>query len=109
MKTQNQNPKIEVVKYKGVDYKIRTLEIRDRVGKEVLKSEIRVAPIELNEAYNNNAMSVKGSKEQLLDASIDYYVTKEQLETLPSVITQNDMVEVMAELMSIGCEVESNW
>ncbi len=109
MKTQNQNPKIEVVKYKGVDYKIRTLEVRDRVGKEVLRSEIRVAPIELNEAYNNDKMSLKGSKEQLLDASIDYYVTKEQLETLPKIITQRDMAEVMAELMSIGCEVNQEW
>lgn len=109
MKNQNQNPKIEVVKYKGVEYKIRTLEVRDKVAGEILKSEIRVAPIELNEAYDNDKMNDVNSKEKQIDAGIDYYVTNEQLESLPNVITQSDMAEVIAELMSIGCEVEAKW
>jgi len=107
MKTQNQNPKIEVVKYKGVDYKIRTIEVRDRLNGVVLTSKIRIAPIELNEAYNEKRINIHGSKEQVLDASIDHYVTKEVIKSLPNVITSNDIMETMIAVMS--CEVESEW
>jgi hypothetical protein len=92
--------KTEIVKYKGVEYKVRTLEVRDNIDGEVLKSTIKIAPIGLNESYDENKMSVHSSKEQILDASIDHYVTDEVLESLPNVVTQHDIMEVMMEVMS---------
>jgi hypothetical protein len=49
-------------------------------------------------------MSIHGSDEQKLDASIDYYVSKEVMESLPDVITGRDVNEILVELMS--CEEE---
>jgi hypothetical protein len=106
---KNQKAKTRIVKYKGVEYKVRTLEVRDNINGEVLTSTICLAPIELDEAYDNDAMSVHGSKEQILDASIDHYVTKEIIDNLPDVVTPYDMSEVMAEIMNLGIEVEEDW
>jgi hypothetical protein len=92
--------KTEIVKYKGVNYKVRTIEVRDKIEGEVLTSTIKIAPIELNEAYDEKKMSVHGSKEQMLDASIDHYVTDEVMESVPSVVTQHDVMEVMMDMMS---------
>ena len=89
--------KTEIVKYKGVEYKVRTLEIRSKIEGEVLKSTIRVAPRSLNEAYDDNKMSTHGSREQKLDASIDHYVSDEAMENLPNVVTDLDIEEVMME------------
>jgi hypothetical protein len=96
----NNVSKTEIVKYKGVDYKVRTIEVRDKIDGEVLTSTIKIAPIELNEAYDEKKMSVHGSKEQMLDASIDHYVTNEVMESVPSVVTQHDVMEVMMDMMS---------
>jgi hypothetical protein len=96
----------EIVNYKGVDYKIRTIEVRDNIAGELLESKIRIAPIELNEAYNDNNMSKQGSKEQVLDASIDYYVTKSVMKSVPNVITNHDIAEVMMDIVSCSVEAE---
>ncbi len=104
MKNQNQNPQIELVKYKGVEYTIRTIEVRDRLNGVSLNSKIRLAPIELNEAYDDEKISVHGSKEQVLDAKIDHYVTQSVINSLPNIITPIDVAETIMSVMS--CEVD---
>jgi nitrate reductase alpha subunit len=93
-----------VVNYKGKNYKIRTIKVRDKIAGEILESEIKIAPIALNEAYDDKGMSVHGSKEQKLDASIDHYVTNELMESVPEVITDRDIAEVMMDI--VGCSEE---
>ena len=96
--------KNQTIKYKGSKYQIRTIEIRDKVDNQILKLEIKIASKELNKIYDESRMSIHGSDEQKLDASIDYYVSKETMESLPDVITGRDVNEILVELMS--CEEE---
>ncbi len=91
--------KNKIVKYNGKSYKVRTIEVRDNIEGQVLTSTITIAPIALNEAYNEKKMSEHGSDEQKLDASIDHYVTNDVLESIPSVVTQNDVAEVIMDIM----------
>lgn len=98
----------ETVTYKGKNYKVRTIEVRDSIDLEdgkglvTLGHKLRIASESLNKAYSDN-VNVHGTEEQKLDASIDHYVTNEVLNTLPSVITSRDMVEILG-----GIEIEEN-
>ena len=87
----------EQVSYKGKSYPIRTIELRSRIGKQVLISTIKVAPKSLSWAYDEKNMEKHNSTEQKLDASIYCYVEDEMLETLPKVMSDNDVAEVLHE------------
>jgi hypothetical protein len=89
------------VSYKGKSYPIRTIELRSRIGKQVLISTIKVAPKSLSWAYDESKMEKHGSAEQKLDASIYCYVEDEMLETLPKVMSDNDVAEVLYDYVTI--------
>lgn len=66
--------------------------------------------MELNKSYDEEKMSILGSKEQKLDASIDHYVTKELLNNLPDVIAGMEIKELMLDIMACAEEmVEAEW
>lgn len=90
----------EIVKLKGIEYKIRTIEVRDEIENQVIKSKIRVASMELNKSYDEDKMSILGSKEQKIDASIDHYVTNEMLNNLPDVVVGSEVEELMLDIMA---------
>jgi hypothetical protein len=84
------------VSYKGKSYPTKTIELRSKIGKDTITSTIKVAPKSLSWAYDEENMEKHNSIEQKLDASIYCYVEDEVLDTLPKIMTDADVAELLS-------------
>jgi hypothetical protein len=81
MKNETQN----TITFKGENYPIKTIEVRDKVfGKRLIK----VATESLNRVLDGSNVSKR------IDTIIEHFVDEETFETLPSVISELDVKEL---------------
>jgi len=74
------------ITFKGENYPVKTIEVRDKVfGRRLIK----VATESLNRVLDGSNVSKK------IDNSIELFVDEETFETLPSVISELDIQELM--------------
>jgi len=82
MKNETEN----TITFKGENYPIKTIEVRDKVfGRRLIK----VATESLNRVLDGSNVSKK------IDNSIELFVDEETFETLPSVLSELDIQELI--------------